>query len=186
VAIEDAQEAPDIVLGTFLVNSNTTIILFDLGTLHSFISTNYDAKYNLPISLLNCRMVVSSLGGDMPARQVCPRVNIKIKGVDIIANLIIQDCKGTDVILWMDWLSKHKVLIDCAKKSVKLTTKDGKLLVYEAEPLVTIKGATNCFKLNKLEVGRNQDVLILDQYPDMFLEELPAMMPERDNEFVME
>jgi hypothetical protein len=29
VAIEDAQEAPDIVLGTFLVNSNTTIILFD-------------------------------------------------------------------------------------------------------------------------------------------------------------
>jgi hypothetical protein len=30
VAIEDAKEAVD-VLGTFLVNSNTTIILFDFG-----------------------------------------------------------------------------------------------------------------------------------------------------------
>jgi hypothetical protein len=95
-------------------------------------------------------MVVSSPGGDMPARQVCPRVHIKIRGVDFIANLIIMDSKGIDVILAMDWLSKHKVLIDCTKKSIKLTIEDGKELVYEAEPLVTSKGATNRLKFNKL------------------------------------
>jgi hypothetical protein len=55
----------------------------------------------------------------------------------------------------MDWLSKHMVLIDCAKKSVKLTTEDGKELVYEAELLVTSNGATNHLKLNKLKVGQN-------------------------------
>jgi hypothetical protein len=49
----------------------------------------------------------------------------------------------------MDWLSKHKVPIDYAKKSIKLTTEDGKELVYEAKPLVTSKGATNHLKLNK-------------------------------------
>jgi hypothetical protein len=101
VAIEDAQEAPNIVLGTFLVNSNTTIILFDLGAPHSFISAEYVAKYNLPVSLFKWRMVVSSPGGDMLARQVCPRVNIKIRGVDFIANLIVLDSKGIDVILGM-------------------------------------------------------------------------------------
>jgi hypothetical protein len=153
VAIEDAQEAPDVVLGTFLANSSIAIILFDSGALHSFISTEYVAKYNLLVSLLKCHMVVSSLGGDMPARQVYPRVHIKIRRVDFIANLIILDSKGIDVILRMDWLKKHKVLIDCAKKSIKLTTEDGKELVYEAEPLVTSKGATNHLKLNKLEVG---------------------------------
>jgi hypothetical protein len=68
VAIEDAQEAPYVVLGTFLVNSNTTIILFDSRASHSFISTEYVAMYNLPVSLHNCRMVVSCPGGDMPAR----------------------------------------------------------------------------------------------------------------------
>jgi hypothetical protein len=129
--------------------------LFDSGASHSFISAEYIAKYNLPISLLKCHIVVSSLGGDMPARQVCPGVNIKIRGVDFIANLIILDSKGIDVILAMDWLSKHKVLIDCTKKFVKLTTEDGKELVYEAEPLVTSKGATNHLKLSKLEVGQN-------------------------------
>jgi hypothetical protein len=186
VAIEDAQEAPNVVLATFLVNSSTTIVLFDSGASHSFISAEYVAKYNLPVSLLNCHMVVSSLGGDMPARQVCPKVNIKIRGVDFITNLIILDSKGIDVILGMDWLSKHKVLIDCAKKSVKLTTEDGKELVYEAEPLVTSKGATNRLKLNKMEVGQNHDVRIVDQYPDVFLKELPGMPPDRDNDFVIE
>jgi hypothetical protein len=155
VAIEDAQEAPDVVLNTFLVNSNIAIILFDSEASRSFIFTEYVAKYNLPVSMLKCHTVVSSPGGDMPARQVCPRVNIKIRGVDFIANLIILDSKEIDVILGMDWLSKHKVLIDCAKKSVKLTTEDGKELVYEAKPLVTSKGATNHLKLNRLEVNKN-------------------------------
>jgi hypothetical protein len=153
VAIEDAQEAPDVVLGTFLVNSNTAIILFDSGALHSFISAEYIVKYNLLVTLLKCRMVVSSPGGDMLARQVCPRVNIKIRGVDFIANLIVLDSKRIDVILGMDWLSKHKVLIDYARKSIKFTTEDGKELVYEIEVLVRSKGATNRLKLNKLEVG---------------------------------
>jgi hypothetical protein len=96
------------------------------------------------------------------------------------------DSKGIDVILGMDWLSKHKVLINCAKKSVKLTTEDGKELAYEAELLVTSKGATNRLKLNKLEVGQNQDVQIVDQYPDVFPKELLGMPPDRDIEFVIE
>jgi hypothetical protein len=186
VAIEDAQQAPNVVLGMFLVNSNTTIILFDSEASHSFISAEYVAKYNLLVSLLKCHMVVSSPSGDMPVRKVCHRVNIKIRGVDFTTNLIVLDSKGIDVIHGMDWLSKHKVLIDCARKSIKLTTEDGKELVYEAEPLVTSKGATNCLKLNQLEVGQNQDVRIVDQYPDVFLEELLGMPPDRNIEFVIE
>jgi hypothetical protein len=53
-------------------------------------------------------------------------VNLKIRGVDFITNLIVLESNGIDVILGMDWLSKHKVLINCAKKSVKLTTPEGK------------------------------------------------------------
>jgi hypothetical protein len=44
----------------------------------------------------------------MPARQLCPKVNLKIKGgggVDFVANLIVLESKGIDVILGMDWLS---------------------------------------------------------------------------------
>jgi hypothetical protein len=47
-------------------------------------------------------------------------------------------------------MSKQKALIDCAKKSVKLTTKVGQEVEYVAEPLITHKGATNQNKMNRL------------------------------------
>jgi hypothetical protein len=62
----------------------------------------------------------------LSARQLCLKVNIKIRGVDFVSNLIVLELKGIDIILQMDLLSKQKVLIDCAKKSIKLTTPDGK------------------------------------------------------------
>jgi hypothetical protein len=66
-------------------------------------------------------------------------VNLKIRreGVDFGANLIVLESSNIDVILGMNWLSKHKVLIDYAKKSIKLTTPDGKELEYVTEPIVS-------------------------------------------------
>jgi hypothetical protein len=60
----------------------------------------------------------------------------------------------------MDWLSKHKVFIDCTKKSIKLTTPEGKEMEFVVEPVVTAKG--------------------------VFPEELPGMPPDQDIEFVIE
>jgi hypothetical protein len=68
VAVEEAQEAPDVVIGTFFINDTSTVVLLDSGASHSFISTAYVEKHNLPIALLICQMIVSSPGGDMPTR----------------------------------------------------------------------------------------------------------------------
>jgi hypothetical protein len=80
VTVEEAQEAPDVVIGIFSVNDISAVVLFDSRASHSFISTAYVDKHNLPIALLRCQMIVSSPGGDMPARQLCPKVNLKIRG----------------------------------------------------------------------------------------------------------
>jgi hypothetical protein len=128
--VEEAQEALDVVIGMFFINDTSAVVLFDSRASHSFVSATYVEKHNLPMALLRCQMIVSSLGGDMPARQLCLKVNLKIRGggVDFIVNLIVLESKGIDVILGMDWLSKRKALIDYTKKSVKLTTLDGKEL----------------------------------------------------------
>jgi hypothetical protein len=60
-----------------------------------------------------------------------------IKGVEFNANLIVIDSKGIDVILGIDWMSKQKAIMDCAKKAVKLTTGDGQEIEYIVEPLIT-------------------------------------------------
>jgi hypothetical protein len=89
VVVEEVQEAPDVVICMFLINDTSAVVLFDSGASHSFIYVAYVGKHNLPLALLRCQMVVSSPGGDMPARQLCPTVNLKIRGVEFVANLIV-------------------------------------------------------------------------------------------------
>jgi hypothetical protein len=38
VAMEEAQEPPNMVIGTFFINDTSAVVLFDSGALHSFIS----------------------------------------------------------------------------------------------------------------------------------------------------
>jgi hypothetical protein len=170
----------------FFVNNTSAVVLFDSGASHSFIPAAYVEKHNLPIALLRCQMIVSSPGGDMPARQLCLKVNLKIRGVDFVTNLIVLELKGIDAILCMDRLSKHKVLINCAKKSVKLTTPYGKELEFIAESIVTAKGVANHAKVNQLDASQGSEVLVVDEFPDIFPEELPGMPPDQDIEFVIE
>jgi hypothetical protein len=178
VTVEEAQEAPDVVIGMFLINDTSAVVLFDSRASHSFISTAYVGKRYLPLALLRCQMIVSSLGGDMPVSQLCPKVNLNIKGVDFVANLIVLESKGIDVILGMDWLSKHKVVIDCAKKSVKLTTLEGKEMEFVVEPIVTSKGVANHAKVNQVDANQGSEVPVFNEFPDVFPKELPGMPPD--------
>jgi hypothetical protein len=78
--LEEAQEARDVVLGISFINDTSAVVLLDSGTSHSFISAAYVEKHNLPIALLKSQMIVSSPRGDIPARQLCPKLNLKIRG----------------------------------------------------------------------------------------------------------
>jgi hypothetical protein len=86
----------------------------------------------------------------------------------------------------MDWLSKHKVLINCAKKSVKLTTPEGKGMEFVAEPVVPAKGVANRVKVNQLDTSQGSEVPVVNEFPDVSPKELLGMPPYRDIEFVIE
>jgi hypothetical protein len=113
-------------------------------------------------------------------------VNLKIRGVDFVANLIVLESMGIDVILGMDWLSKHEVVIVCAKKSIKLTTPDGKELEFIIESVVTAKGVANHAKVNQLDASQGSEVPVVNEFPDVFPMELPGMPLDRDIKFVIE
>jgi hypothetical protein len=44
VAVEDAQEAPNVILGMILVNDNNAIVLFDSGASHSLVVASFVQK----------------------------------------------------------------------------------------------------------------------------------------------
>jgi hypothetical protein len=165
----------------FLASSHPATILFDSGASHSFISSSFVAKHSLPIATMKHTMLVSSPGGEMKTKHICLVVSITIRGVDFPSNLILLDSKGIDIILGMDWLSKYDGVIQCARKPVKLTKKDGTSIEFVA---MVQPGLGS--KLNQTKAIALEDIRVVHDYPDVFPEELSGMPLDRDIEFLIE
>jgi hypothetical protein len=170
---EEAQQAPNVVLGMFLTSSHPATILFDSGASHSFISSCFVAKHSLPIATMKHTM--RSPGGEIRTKHICPAVSISIRGVDFLSNLILLDSKGIDIILGMNWLSKYDEVIQCARKAVKLTKKDRTSVEFVAMVRSDSDG-----KLNHTKAIALEDIQVVQNYPDVFPEELTGMPPDRD------
>jgi predicted aspartyl protease len=125
VTAEQTPDAPGIVMDTFPINSVPITILFDSGASHSFITEQFVAKHNTPVSSMKTHLMIGFPNGEMKSTHVCPRVNLKIRGIDFQADLVVLTSSGIDVILGMDWLGDCDRIILCAKKSVLLTSLQG-------------------------------------------------------------
>jgi hypothetical protein len=143
VVVEDSQAAPDIIVGMILVNDNNVIVLFNSGASRSFVTTNFVQKHNLPLSMLKNWKIVSSPGGEMHARHVCPKVSNLIRGVRIPSQPHSSWVKRNWHDSWNGLVSKHNGMIDSAKNVVRLATSSGKELEYVAENLVIDKASSN-------------------------------------------
>jgi hypothetical protein len=126
-------------------------------------------------------LLVSSPGGEMRTKHICPAISITIRGVDFLENLIVLDSKGIDIILDMDWLRKYDGVILCAKREIRLTKKDGTIVEFNA----AIQ-AEQVSLLNKVQGTSLNDIRIAQEYLDVFPEDLPGMPPDHDIEFIIE
>src|SRR3954471_15964452 len=81
----------------------------------------------------------------------------------------------------MDWMSKHKGLVDCAKKSITMTSTAGISVEHVSKTL------PRQFKCNKsLAQPTIDQVRVVCEYPDVFPDVLPGMPPNRYIEFIIE
>jgi hypothetical protein len=96
-------------------------------------------------------MLVSSPGGELKAIYKCDNVSLKILGRDFQANLIILDSRGIDVIMGMRWLTVCDVVIQCAKRSVLLTSPAGERIEFAADPSPSTASAVNQLNGTALE-----------------------------------
>nr|ABA97250.1 retrotransposon protein, putative, Ty3-gypsy subclass [Oryza sativa Japonica Group] len=186
---EEAQAAPEVVLGTFPVNSIPATVLFDSGATHSFISKKFVGMHGLIREEPSTPMRVHTPGNSSTSVQFSPSITIEIQRSPFLANLILLESKDLDVILGMDWLTKFKGVIDCANRTVTLTNEKGETVVYKS--LVSPKQGVS---LNQIEaeipvdtVEKNlrklEDIPIVCEYPEVFPEDLTTMPPKREIEF---
>nr|ABG66083.1 retrotransposon protein, putative, Ty3-gypsy subclass [Oryza sativa Japonica Group] len=181
IQAETAQDAPDVVMGMFSVNSIPAIVLFDSGASHSFISQAFVKRNGWKTQNLRVPMIVHSPGRNIRATQICPEVNLRIEEVDFLAKPIVLDSQSLDIILGMDWLAKHKGQIDCAEKSITLQGPRGKQVRFTPNTPTASRSILTCLQVTFLE-----SVPIVCEYPDVFPEELTSMPPDREIEFAIE
>ena len=67
-----------------------------------------------------------------------------------------------DIILGMHWISKYGGNIDCATKSILLTTPEGKTIKYVS------RHAPRRTQVNSLSGVVQEEVPIVKDYPDVF------------------
>ncbi|GKV23585.1 hypothetical protein SLEP1_g33294 [Rubroshorea leprosula] len=113
-------------------------------------------------------------GGVMTTREVCRTVDIYVDGKQLSASLFVLDISDFDIILGMDWLSKHFASIDCHRKWAQ------KYLVNGCQGfLVSVTDASSV-------TSRLEDIPVVREFPDVFSEDLLGLPPDREVEFAID
>ena len=121
VTQQEADAAPDVVTGIISILDHDAYTLVDPGATHSFESNPFLDRFQIKTQPLDGRMRVSLPTEDpLFSDRVIRDSRILIGGQEFPTNLVALDMREFDVVLGMDWLSRHRATLDCYKKEVKL------------------------------------------------------------------
>ena len=109
VGVEEADASPDVITGMISVYDHDAYALVDPGATHSFISVPFTKRHQIESHPIDGRMVVSVPNGDtMISERIVPGSRLVIQNKDFSADLIVLGIHDFDIVLGMDWLSKHR------------------------------------------------------------------------------
>ena len=86
----------------------------------------------LEVETLEKPMYVSSpLGTRMSVNLICRDCELEISGILLTVDLRVMDMSEFDVIFGMDWLTAHRVVINCDRRRVTAYTQDVVFVVFQ-------------------------------------------------------
>ena len=120
-----------VIQGTFLLFHLWVRVLFDSGASHSFIAALCVKELGLEVETLEKSLHVSSLlGTSVRVDKICQNCELEISGILLMVDLRVMDMSKFDVIIGMDWLTAHRVVIDCDRRRVTAYTQDGSCVMF--------------------------------------------------------
>jgi predicted aspartyl protease len=122
--LSELPEGIPIIMGTFSINHQPVIVLFDSGATHSFISTNCGIKLGLDIYPTNGDYKITTPGGKILSNQICRKVPIQLGSHLIKTDLLLLDLEGMDVLLGMNWMNQHHVSLDISSRTVEIDSSE--------------------------------------------------------------
>jgi len=133
---EEVENTPNVVTGNVSIKTYHVKFLFDSITMHLFISTRLVKILGL-LSASDPALLNIALpdGKAVHCKELYIDCPIQIQGHNFLADLYGFDLTKFDVILGIDWLSKHEVHIDCLKRKISLRGPNGGRVVHKGKPL---------------------------------------------------
>jgi hypothetical protein len=105
--LSELPEGAPIMTGTFSINHQPVIILFDSDATHSFISSKCGTKVGLNFYPTKGAYMIATPGGKIASNQIYRKVPIQLGSILIKIDLQLLDLEGMDVLQGMDWMTRH-------------------------------------------------------------------------------
>ncbi|KAI3676199.1 hypothetical protein L1987_85800 [Smallanthus sonchifolius] len=200
----EAADAPGTVSGTLRLGLRDIEVLFDTGATHSIVSQSFVKHLMIMPTLLEPNITITTpMGNSIMISQIYKDCPIQIESLIRKADLLPMQMGDFDIILRMDWLSRHNVTIECQTRHVLFGNPQSPELVYHAtqpqKPLKIIFAlkAQKCLShgcagfLASIKSISSEEPTVADhpvvrEYPDVFPNELPGLPPDREVEFTID
>jgi hypothetical protein len=115
------------------------------------------------------------------ADQIVRKAPLELVGRVFNTNLIILKGQGLDVILGMGWMKLHRAVLDIAGRFVRLASPMYGKVILHLPAISHIKASLHHVVELNLE-----DIHVIQEFLDMFPDDLPKMPPEMVIEFKIE
>ncbi|KAK8512733.1 hypothetical protein V6N12_030149 [Hibiscus sabdariffa] len=130
----DDQDEPDVIAGTFTIYSIPCFALLDNGSTHSYISSVASRDLQILVESTDKALtVMSPVGQSIIMDRVYRRCPLMVQEETFLADLMKLPLKEFDLIMGMDWLSEHRVSLDCASMITTLKTPDDRTVILVGE-----------------------------------------------------
>ncbi|GJV67981.1 putative reverse transcriptase domain-containing protein [Tanacetum coccineum] len=150
VVVENLQQNPNVVTGTFLLNDHYACILFDSGAEKSFVSSGFTPFIDIAPTALNTSYEVELADGKVVSTNTVLRsCTLVLLNHVFKIDLLPTRLGSFDVIIGMDWLSYHRAIIDCYEKIVRIPLLNGKILEVQGERPEKDPGSLACIKADE-------------------------------------
>ncbi|GKE54261.1 putative reverse transcriptase domain-containing protein, partial [Tanacetum coccineum] len=204
----DANPDSNVVKGTFLLNNHYAFILFDSGADRSFVSTTFSTLLDITPNTLDVSYAVELADGRISKTNTVLRgCTLGLLGHPFDIDLMPVELGSFDAIIDMDWLSNHYAVIVYDEKIVRIPYRDEVLLVQgdgsdkgdksklsiisctktqkyiKKGCLIFLAQVTKKKTGYKSEEKRLEGMSTIQDFPEVFPEDLPGLPPTRQVEF---
>nr|GEV20423.1 hypothetical protein [Tanacetum cinerariifolium] len=198
----------NVVMGTFLLNNRYALVLFDTGADRNFISTAFSSLIDIiPTTLDHGYDVELADGRIIWVNALIRGCTLNFLNHSFNIDLMPVETGSFDVIIGTDWLVKYHAVIVCDEKLVRVPFGD-EILIFHGDgsnnghesrlniisctktqryllkgcPIFLAHVATKEAK-DKTKEKRLEDVPIVQDFPEVFSDDLPGIPPTRQVEF---